>query len=89
MPRVTNVKAAQKMATKENKKRAISGLKTVGKVTQRVKSNLGGKSVGATRPGLNKLEYKQVVATERAKSAGISPKKISRVLKKSSKGYTK
>jgi hypothetical protein len=85
MPRVPNTPRVQAQAVKENKKRAIAGVKTVGKVTARVNANIGGKSAGETRPGLNKLAYKTAVATDKAKSAGISPKKIAKVLKSSSK----
>ena len=85
MARVPNTPKVQKQAIKENKSRAIAGVKTVGKVTARVNANLGGKSVAATRPGLEKLAYKTAVAKESAKTAGVSPKKIEKVLQKSSK----
>jgi len=88
MARAANTPRVQKQAIKENKKRAIAGVKTVGKVTARVSSNLGGKTVGATRPGLAKLSYKTVVAKERARAAGVPEKKINKTMKKSSKGWT-
>ena len=86
MARVNNTPRVQRKAIKENQARAIAGVKTVGKVTRRVTANLGGKTVGETRPGLAKLSYKTAVARASARAAGVPEKKINKAFTKSSKG---
>jgi hypothetical protein len=91
MARVPNTPRVQKQAIKENRKRAIAGVKSTAMTKGLVGAKAAaGSKVGGSKEMRNRLSYKTAVASVRADSAGVSPKKVARVAARAEqKGYTK
>jgi hypothetical protein len=94
MARVPNTPRVQAQAIKENKKRALTGVKkaatTKGAMTVSSMGTQKRAAVAGSKEMRGKLSYKTAVAATRAESAGISPKKVARVAEKAeNKAYSK